>query len=89
MLPETSIVVYLAVINIVTFVAFCVDKRRAVHHQWRIPERTLLGLSLAGGTLGGLVAMRVAHHKTRKPRFSVGLPVMLAAQIALLAWAFA
>lgn len=78
---------YLIAINTVTFVAFCVDKRRAIRHEWRISEVTLLGLSLAGGALGGIAAMKVAHHKTRKPRFALGLPAMLAVQLALLGWA--
>lgn len=81
--------VYLIIINVVTFVTFCVDKRRAIRHEWRISEATLLVLSAAGGTLGGMVAMRAFHHKTRKPRFALGLPVMLALQLALLAWAHA
>lgn len=82
-----ALTVYLIVINIVTFVAFCVDKRRAMRHEWRIPEKTLLGLSLVGGAFGGIVAMRAVHHKTRKPRFYLGLPLMLAGQVALIAWA--
>lgn len=77
--------IYLLTINLVTFLAFCADKRRAIRHEWRIPEATLLGLSAAGGALGGIVAMRLAHHKTRKPRFALGLPLMLAVQLGLLA----
>lgn len=81
-----ALFVYLAIVNVVTFVAFCVDKRRAVRHEWRISEATLLGLSFAGGALGGLVAMHVAHHKTRKPKFYLGLPAMLALQAAFVGW---
>ncbi len=50
----------------------------------RIPEATLLGLALAGGALGGLAGMRLFHHKTRKARFFVGLPVMLALHLCIL-----
>lgn len=80
---------YLAAVNLVTFAAFGIDKWKAVRHRWRIPEATLLGLSLIGGALGGLAGMRLFHHKTRKARFFVGVPVMLAAQLGLgAAWLF-
>ena len=74
---------YLAAVNLVTFAAFGIDKWKAVRHRWRIPEATLLGLSLIGGALGGLAGMRLFHHKTRKARFFVGVPVMLALQLGL------
>lgn len=83
----SALLTYLIIINVITFVVFCVDKRRAIRHEWRISEATLLGLSFAGGAMGGIVAMRLVHHKTRKPRFEFGLPLMLAAQLALLAMA--
>lgn len=73
---------YLVAINAATFAVFCIDKRRAVAGAWRIPERVLLGLSAAGGAAGGVLGMRMAHHKTRKWYFALGLPVMLAAQLA-------
>lgn len=77
-----AVVVYLVVINVVTFVGFCIDKRRAIRGAYRIPERTLIALSFAGGALGGLVAMRLVRHKTRKWYFAWGLPLFLLLQIA-------
>ena len=77
---------YLVSVSVVTFVVFGLDKRRAVGGAWRIPEATLLGLSLAGGSVGGLVAMRAFRHKIRSPQFCYGLPLMLVAQLMLLAW---
>ena len=74
---------YLAGVNLAAFAAFGIDKRKAVRHRWRIPEATLLGLCLLGGALGGLAGMHLFHHKTRKARFFVGLPVMLALQLGL------
>ena len=78
----TAPIAYLACINLFTFCLFCSDKRRARLGAWRIPERVLLGCSAAGGALGGLLAMHVAHHKTRKPVFAVGVPVLLAIWVA-------
>lgn len=80
----TCLVAYLVTMNVATFALFCADKWKARHDRWRIPERVLLGFCAAGGALGGYLGMRIAHHKTRKPRFSVGVPAMLAAWVAVL-----
>lgn len=82
--PVTCLAAYLATMNVVTFALFCADKWKAQHGRWRIPERVLLGFCAAGGALGGYLGMRIAHHKTRKPRFSVGVPVILVAWVAAL-----
>ena len=70
-------VYYLFLINIVTFLAFASDKRRAARRRWRIPEKTLLGLFIIGGSAGGLIAMYFFRHKIRKAAFAYGLPIML------------
>lgn len=81
-----ALLAYLATINAITFALFCLDKARAVRGAWRIPEKVLLSCSAVGGAAGGLLGMRVAHHKTRKPPFYLGVPAMLIVQAALLAW---
>lgn len=81
------LIVYLAVINIVTFLVFGIDKHRAVKQKFRIRVRTLFGLALAGGSLGGLLAMYLFRHKTRKTLFTVGIPAILIVQAALLLFA--
>ena len=60
------------------------DKRRARQHQWRISERTLLGLALIGGSAGALAGMYLFRHKTKKLKFVVGVPVILAVQLILI-----
>ena len=75
---------YLLLINIATFLVFAIDKRRAVKRKWRIPEKTLLGFSLIGGSIGGLIAMHFFRHKIRKPVFAYGLPVMLLVQVIVI-----
>ncbi len=57
--------IYLLLINPVTFVLYGIDKRRAKRNAWRIPEKVLLGSSLLGGAVGGLLAMQLLRHKTK------------------------
>ena len=74
---------YLAVINFTTWGAYGLDKGRAKSGKWRIPERTLLLLALAGGSLGALAGMIMFRHKTRKPKFYISVPVMFVAHCVI------
>lgn len=74
---------YLLAVNIFSFVLFGIDKERAKRNLWRISEKTLIFAALLGGTPGALTGMYFFHHKTRKLKFSVGVPVILAVQIFL------
>ena len=74
---------YLIIINVIAFLAYGIDKYKAKREQWRIPEATLIGLAVIGGSVGALLGMRVFHHKTKKPKFFIGVPVILVVQIAL------
>ena len=78
--------VFLLAINVITFAFFGADKWKAVHGTWRIRERTLLGLAMIGGAAGGLLGMYIFRHKTQKPYFSKGIPVILAVWILLLGY---
>ena len=80
--PWGWLALYLAAVNAVTFLVYGADKRRAKKGQWRVPEKTLFLLPLLGGSVGGILGMRVFHHKTRHWYFRVGLPLILAAQLA-------
>ena len=55
---------YLAVINIMTFFVYGIDKWKAKHLKWRISEATLLGLAIIGGSIGAWLGMKTWHHKT-------------------------
>ena len=74
---------YLIVINIAAWLMYGLDKWKAKSGAWRIPERTLLLTALAGGSVGALAGMLLFHHKTRKPKFMIGVPVMFAAHCVI------
>lgn len=67
---------YLILINIITFITFARDKKKAIYHKMRIRESTLLGLALCGGALGGLCAMYILRHKTKKRVFKGLVPLL-------------
>lgn len=73
---------YLTIINAVGFAFMLVDKRRARQKRWRIPEATLMGIAAIGGSVGSLLGMYLFRHKTKHPKFTVGIPVILLLQIA-------
>ena len=78
-----NIIIYLVAVNIITFLAMFIDKKKAEKGAWRIKESTLLTLSLIGGSIGGIAGMYTFRHKTKKARFWLGMPVILVLQIAL------
>ena len=84
----TVLLVWLAVINLLTFIVYGADKRRARKGKWRVPEETLFLLPLLGGSIGALLGMRVFHHKTKHWYFVWGIPAILLAQIALAVWIY-
>lgn len=84
----TVLLVWLAVINLLTFIVYGADKRRARKGKWRVPEKTLFLLPLLGGSIGALLGMRVFHHKTKHWYFVWGIPAILLAQIALAVWIY-
>ena len=84
-----DILVGYALLSVVTFTAYGLDKRAAMRGAWRTPERTLHLLGLAGGWPGGLLAQSVFRHKRRKGRFMLvfaGTALVHVAAWAAWAW---
>ena len=77
-------ILYYVIINIIAFILFYVDKRKAEQSKRRIPERSLLFYSFLGGSIGSYLGMRIWHHKTRKPKFRIFVPVWLVLHIAMI-----
>ena len=82
----TTIPIYLLIINVVTFIVYGIDKYKAKHAKWRIPEATLLLLAAIGGSIGAWCGMKVWHHKTMHKKFKYGVPVIFILQVALAVW---
>ena len=76
-----NILIYLVIINLITFLAMYIDKKRAKWGKWRIKESTLFTLVLLGGGIGGIAGMHTFRHKTKKMRFVIGFPAILIVEI--------
>lgn len=76
-----NIIIYVCVINVIAFLMYGLDKQKAKRRQWRIPEATLLGVAVIGGSIGAFLGMQVFHHKTKKPKFYIGVPMIFVLQI--------
>ncbi len=74
---------YLLIMNIVGLAVMGVDKAKAKHHRWRIPEKTLFLVSILGGSIGTWAGMYLFRHKTKHWYFVVGMPAILVLQIAI------
>lgn len=81
-----ALICYIVVINLVSFMMFGIDKYKARRGQWRISEATLLAVAAIGGSIGAWMGMKVWHHKTLHSKFRYGVPIMLLAHIALMAY---
>lgn len=78
--------IYLAVINVVTFFMYGIDKWKAKKSKWRIRETALLGLAVLGGSIGAWLGMKVWHHKTLHKKFKYGVPAIIIIQLALIVY---
>ena len=84
MIVLSYIAVYLFVINLAGFIVMAIDKSKARRNKWRVPEAILFLFAIFGGSIGCLLGMRIFHHKTQKPRFYIGMPVILGIQVLVL-----
>ncbi len=81
---EKIIVLYLIVINFIGIIIMASDKSKAKHHAFRIPERVLFFVAIIGGSIGTWAGMYLFRHKTKHWYFVIGMPAILALQIALI-----
>lgn len=76
--------VYFLAINIIGLMVMLIDKRRAIHHQYRIPEKTLWFITIIGGAIGTTLGMWLFRHKTKHISFKWGFPFIAILQVLLL-----
>ena len=81
-------VIYLIIVNAIAFLLMLADKRKAKKKQWRIPEKVLFGSAIIGGSIGAILGMYTFRHKTKHLSFTLGMPAILIAQVALAIWIF-
>ena len=80
------ILLYFLIINAAAFLLMLVDKIKARKKLWRIPEATLMGTAALGGSIGALLGMYTFRHKTLHPKFTLGVPLILAVQVVCAVW---
>ena len=78
--------IYLVIINVVTFFVYGIDKWKAKKSKWRIRETALLGLAVLGGSIGAWLGMKVWHHKTLHKKFRYGVPAIIVIQLLLIGY---
>ena len=78
------LIVFIIIINIVSFVMMGIDKKKAEKHKWRIKESTLFLVAILGGSLGSILGMQMYRHKTKHLTFTLGMPAILILQIIIL-----
>lgn len=79
------IIAWLLIINVVSFAMFGIDKWKAKHKKYRIPEVSLMLSAVLGGSVGAICGMDLFRHKTLHKKFKLGLPLILTVQILLAA----
>ena len=75
---------FIAILNVITFLIYAIDKWQAKKNRWRIPESILLLLAVLGGSIGALMGMKIWHHKTMHKKFKYGIPLIMILQIGML-----
>ena len=78
------ILVYLGIVNFITFIVFALDKIKAISGKWRYKILTLLGISFIGGSVGGLLSMYIFKHKTNVDYFTWGIPIIMIMQVIVI-----
>ena len=84
----SNFIIYLIVINVVGFFYMGLDKWKAKNNAWRIPEDTLFAITALGGGIGTIAGMYTFRHKTKKAKFTIGLPAILILEIVLVVYEF-
>lgn len=77
------VIIYLSIINFLGFMIMFIDKHQAKWGNRRIPENTLFSFTILGGGIGTIAGMYIFRHKTKKKKFTIGMPLILILQILI------
>ena len=80
------VLLYLVIVNLFGFLVMWWDKRQARLGNWRTPEKTIFMITLFGGGFGTIAGMYKFRHKTKKLKFTIGLPTILISEICLVVY---
>ena len=83
MMEKEFLIIYLIFINLLSFILFALDKRKAQKQAYRIRESILLFTAFIGGASGALISMLIFRHKTQKIKFTLLVPLFLIAHVFL------
>lgn len=81
---KNCFIAYIIIMNIIGIFIMAIDKLKAKHHAWRIPEKTLFLVSLLGGSLGTWAGMYIFRHKTKHWYFVIGMPLILIVHVVIM-----
>lgn len=76
-------IIYLVIINFLGFIIMGIDKLKAKRGSRRISENTLFMFTILGGGVGTILGMYIFRHKTKKKKFTVGMPIILIIEVLL------
>ena len=85
---EKIIISYVIVINVITLMIYGIDKWKAKHSKWRIPEATLLIMAAVGGSIGAWTGIKLFHHKTLHKKFKYGVPAIFLIQLGIVVFVY-
>lgn len=85
---EKIIIGYVIVINVITLIMYGIDKWKAQHSKWRIPEATLLIMAGIGGSIGAWTGIKLFHHKTLHKKFKYGVPAIFLIQLGIVVFIY-
>ncbi|MBQ8993731.1 MAG: DUF1294 domain-containing protein [Turicibacter sp.] len=74
----------LVIVNVISFTLMGIDKRRAIHRQRRISEKTLFTCAICFGSFGVFLGMEQFRHKTKHLTFKLGIPCLMIIQFLLI-----
>ncbi len=83
MIPAGFLLPAILLLNLSSFLMFGYDKQQAKAGLWRISEKNLLLISIAG-PFGAYAGMQIFRHKTQKNLFTIAIPLLIILQLALI-----